>query len=134
MTTDAKPPLRSEQKPAVGELVEIVKTVVYALLIALVLRVFLFQPYTIPSASMSPTCTGATTSSSPSGATAGASTRSPSARRCSTAAFLPAPKRGDIIVFKLPRDDHVDYIKRLIGLPGDHIQVPTGQSTSTTSR
>ena len=37
-----------------------------------------------------------------------------------------APTRGDIIVFKLPRDGHTDYIKRLIGLPCDHIQMKVG--------
>ena len=36
------------------------------------------------------------------------------------------PTRGDIIVFKLPRDGKTDYIKRLMGLPGDRIQVRAG--------
>jgi signal peptidase I len=36
------------------------------------------------------------------------------------------PKRGDIVVFKLPRDNQTDYVKRLIGLPGDRIQLRAG--------
>ncbi len=106
---------------------EIVRTVIYALLIALVIRVFLFQPFNIPSGSMMPTLLvgdyifvskyryGYSRHSMP---------------------FSPPvfagrllgqqPKRGDVIVFKLPSDGRTDYIKRLIGLPGDRIQMIDG--------
>ncbi|HEX3407824.1 MAG TPA: signal peptidase I [Caulobacteraceae bacterium] len=111
----------------VAELVEIVKTVVYALLIALVLRVILFQPYTIPSASDEPNLYrgdyiivtkwsyGWSKNSIP---------FSPPLFE-GRILFTP-PKRGDIIVFKLPSSGHIDFIKRLVGLPGDHIQVKHG--------
>jgi signal peptidase I len=111
----------------VAELVEIVKTVVYALLIALVLRVILFQPYTIPSASDEPNLYrgdyiivtkwsyGWSKNSIP---------FSPPLFK-GRILFTP-PKRGDIIVFKLPSSGHVDFIKRLIGLPGDRVQVKAG--------
>ena len=82
----------TRKSTATGEIVEIVKTIIYALLIALVIRVLLFQPFTIPSASMEP-----------------------------------GLRQGDyIIVFKYPPDTHKDYIKRLVGLPGDRIQVRQG--------
>ena len=112
----------------VGELVEIVKTVVYALLIALVLRVLLFQPYTIPSASDEPNLYrgdyiivtkwsyGWSRHSIPF-----------SPPLFSGRLFFTPPKRGDIIVFKLPSSGHVDFIKRLVGLPGDRIQLRAGQ-------
>jgi len=120
---------KSEKKLGlVGELVEIVKTVVYALLIALVLRVLLFQPYTIPSASDEPNLYrgdyiivtkwsyGWSRHSIPF-----------SPPLFSGRLLFQPPKRGDIIVFKLPSSGHVDFIKRLIGLPGDHIQLKSGQ-------
>jgi signal peptidase I len=110
-----------------SELVEIIKTVVYALLIAFVIRVVLFQPFTIPSASMEPTlfqgdyiivskfAYGWSRHSLPLSA-------GPFKGRI----LGRQPHRGDIVVFKLPRDNHTDYIKRLIGLPGDRVQVKGG--------
>jgi signal peptidase I len=109
------------------EIFELGKTVVYALLIAFVLRVVLFQPFTIPSASMEPTLLvgdyiivskfayGWGRHSIPLNPPIGASRL-----------LYQAPKRGDIIVFKLPRDGRTDYIKRVVGLPGDRIQVIHG--------
>ena len=113
--------------PANNELVEMFKTVGAALAIALVLRIFLFQPFTIPSASMEPNLLegdyiivtkfsyGYSHHSIPF-----------SPPIFSGRIFERAPQRGDIIVFKLPRDNRTDYIKRLIGLPGDRVQVRQG--------
>jgi signal peptidase I len=124
----AKDAKSAKRQGLVGEMVEIVKTVVYALLIALVLRVVLFQPYTIPSASDEPNLYrgdyiivtkwsyGWSRNSIP------FNPPLPSGRL-----FFTPPKRGDIIVFTLPSSGHVDFIKRLIGLPGDRIQLRSGQ-------
>jgi signal peptidase I len=104
------------------------KVVVEALLIALLVRTFLFQPFNIPSGSMIPTLLigdylfvskysyGYSDHSFP---------FSPSlfAGRI----FGSQPKRGDVVVFKLPRDGQTDYIKRVIGLPGDKIQMKEGR-------
>lgn len=112
---------------AVGEVVEIVKTVVYALLIALVLRIFLFQPFTIPSASMEPNLLKGDyiiVSKYSYGYSRHSIPFSPALFKGRL--FDRAPRRGDIIVFKLPADNHTDYIKRLIGIPGDRVQVRLG--------
>src|SRR3990167_7502868 len=112
---------------AVEETVEIVKTVVYALLIALVLRIFLFQPFTIPSASMEPNLLKGDyiiVSKYSYGYSKHSIPFSPPL--FNGRIFSRAPERGDIIVFKLPSDGHNDYIKRLIGLPGDQVQVKAG--------
>jgi signal peptidase I len=127
MSTASKTGPASARTHANGELIEIGKTILYALLIALVLRVVLFQPFTIPSASMEPTLLegdyiivskysyGFSRYSLP------LSPPGPHGRL-----FMNEPHRGDIIVFKLPRDPRMDYIKRLVGLPGDTVQVRHG--------
>ena len=109
---------------AASETGEIFKTIVFALLIAMVLRIFLFQPFTIPSASMEPNLYE--------GDYIVVSKWSYGFSKHSIPFSPPlfdgrimgsAPKRGDIVVFKLPRDNKTDFIKRVIGLPGDRIQM-----------
>jgi len=112
---------------AAGEVVEIIKTVVYALLIALFLRVIFFQPYTIPSASMEPNLYEGDyiiVSKFSYGWSRHSIPFSPPIFHGRI--FERQPHRGDVIVFKLPRDNHTDYVKRLIGLPGDRIQMKNG--------
>ena len=114
-----------------NEWFEIIRTVIYALLIALILRVLLFQPFTIPSASMEPNLFE--------GDYVVITKYDYGYSRHSFPISLPEsifsgrllarePRRGDVVVFKLPRDTsgRTDYIKRLIGLPGDRIQVKQG--------
>jgi signal peptidase I len=116
-----------EKSGAASEVVEIVKTVVYALLIALVLRVLFFQPFTIPSASMEPNLYQGDyiiVSKYSYGYSRHSIPFSPPI--FSGRIFERAPQRGDIVVFKLPRDGHTDYVKRVIGLPGDRIQMKQG--------
>jgi signal peptidase I len=128
MTSAADTAEASERQPAAHEeWVEIGKTIVYALLIALVLRILLFQPFTIPSASMEPTLLQGDyiiVSKFSYGYSRHSIPFSPPIFHGRL--FGHAPSRGDVIVFKLPRDGHTDYIKRLIGLPGDRVQVKHG--------
>ena len=124
---DRKARRREAAGKAGSETAEVVKTIVFALLIAMVLRIFLFQPFTIPSASMEPNLYE--------GDYIVVSKWSYGYSRHSIPFSPPifdgrilgkAPQRGDIVVFKLPRDDKTDFIKRVIGLPGDRIQVREG--------
>ena len=121
---DRKARRREVAGKAGSETAEVVKTIVFALLIAMVLRIFLFQPFTIPSASMEPNLYE--------GDYIVVSKWSYGYSRHSIPFSPPifdgrimgkAPQRGDIVVFKLPRDDKTDFIKRVIGLPGDRIQM-----------
>ncbi|WP_439574938.1 signal peptidase I [Phreatobacter sp.] len=111
-----------------GGLGETVRVVIHALLIALVIRTFLFQPFNIPSGSMKETLLigdhlfvskyayGYSRYSIPF-----------SPNLFSGRIWGAEPKRGDVVVFRLPREPDVDYIKRVIGLPGERIQMIAGQ-------
>ena len=107
-----------------GGVLDTVRTVIYAVLIALFVRTVAYEPFNIPSGSMIPTLLvgdylfvskfsyGYSRYSLPFGVPL-----------FSGRIFFTPPQRGDVVVFKLPRDPSVDYIKRVIGLPGDRIQV-----------
>tara|TARA_B100000035_G_scaffold265161_1_gene237428 strand:- start:2826 stop:3560 length:735 start_codon:yes stop_codon:yes gene_type:complete len=104
-------------------IIDNIKTLFYALLIAIIIRSFLIQPFYIPSSSMEPSLLvgdrlfvtkytyGYSKHSFP---------FSPPV--LNKRIFFSQPERGDVIVFKTPADNRTDYIKRLIGLPGDKIQ------------
>ena len=116
------------KKKASGGFLETVKTIVYAVLIALVVRTVAYEPFNIPSGSMIPTLLV--------GDYLFVSKFSYGYSRYSLPFGLPlfsgrilarSPHRGDVAVFKLPTDPSTDYIKRIVGLPGDHIQMRHGQ-------
>mgnify|MGYP001209661011 CR=1 FL=1 len=100
----------------------------YAILAALVIRSFLYEPFSIPSGSMYPNLKvgdylfvskfsyGFSRNSLPF-----------SIPLIPGRIFYKEPKRGDIVVFKTPEDNRTDYIKRLIGLPGDKISMQSNQ-------
>jgi signal peptidase I len=105
---------------------EVILTVIYALLIALVIRSLLFEPFNIPSGSMTPTLlTGDYVFVSK--FSYGYSRYSfPLAPGFIHGRFFSSlPKRGDVAVFINPHTGE-DYIKRIVGLPGDKIQVVHG--------
>ena len=104
------------------------KTLFGALIIAVLIRSLLFQPFYIPSSSMEPTLlVGDRIFVSK--YTYGYSKHSfPFSPNFSNNRFFSKmPERGDLIVFKTPSDNRTDYIKRLIGLPGDTIQFINGE-------
>lgn len=110
-----------------GSTRDTIRVIIHALILALIVRVFLFQPFNIPSGSMIPTLLigdylfvskysyGYSRYSFPFGFDL-----------FSGRVWASEPKRGDVVVFKLPRDNETDYIKRVIGLPGDKVQMRAG--------
>jgi signal peptidase I len=110
-----------------GGAFETIKTVLYAMLIAGFVRTVAYEPFNIPSGSMIPTLLigdylfvskfsyGYSRYSMPFGI-------GPGGGRI----FEKAPQRGDVVVFKKPPENKIDYIKRVVGLPGDHIQMIGG--------
>jgi signal peptidase I len=106
---------------------ETLRVIFHALIIALVIRTFLFQPFNIPSGSMKATLLVGDylfVSKYSYGYSHYSFPFSPPV--FSGRIFGSEPQRGDVVVFRLPKDDSTDYIKRVIGLPGDHIQVREG--------
>ena len=120
-------PTALTRKRSAGGILDTIKTIVYAVLIALVVRTVAYEPFNIPSGSMVPTLLvgdylfvskfsyGYSRYSLPLGLPL-----------FSGRIFFHSPERGDVVVFKLPTDNSTDYIKRVIGLPGDHIQMKNG--------
>ena len=109
------------------KIIENFKTLIYALIISLIIRSFFYQPFYIPSSSMEPELlVGDRLFVSK--YTYGYSRHSLpfSPKIYNKRIFEKDPERGDVIVFKLPADNRTDYIKRLIGLPGDSIQFISG--------
>ncbi len=118
---------KQREKRKEGGIAETVRVIFHALIIALVIRTFLFQPFNIPSGSMMATLLigdylfvskysyGYSRYSFPFGP-----------NLFSGRIWSAEPTRGDVVVFKLPRDNETDYIKRVIGLPGDEIQMIHG--------
>jgi signal peptidase I len=118
----------SKAKTKSGGWVENIKTIVYAGLIAIGIRTVAYEPFNIPSGSMIPTLLVGDylfVSKYSYGYSRFSLPFSPDL--FNGRIFGRLPKRGDVAVFKYPRDDTTDYIKRIVGLPGDHIQVKQGQ-------
>jgi signal peptidase I len=117
----------TDEKHKEGGFSESIRVVFQALLIALVIRTLLFQPFNIPSGSMKGTLLIGDylfVSQYSYGYSHFSLPLSPPL--FSGRIFGAAPARGDVVVFRLPRDDTTDYIKRVIGLPGDRIQMVDG--------
>ena len=118
-------PSKPEEKESIGE---VARSGLIAILLALIVRTFLFEPFNIPSSSMVPNLLvgdylfiskysyGYSRHSFPFGI-AGFEGRI-------KAEF---PGRGDVIVFKLPTNTNVDYVKRLVALPGETVQMINGR-------
>jgi signal peptidase I len=119
---------RTGKKDGFGELV---KTIVYALLIAGLFRTILFQPFWIPSGSMKDTLLIGDYLFISKYAYGYSAASCPTVFGVNLCPFLSGrilaeqPERGDVIVFKHPRTGE-DYIKRLVGLPGETIQMRSG--------
>ena len=125
-----KRPEKEDQPSAIDkeEIGEFAKTAIIAILLALLIRTFLYEPFNIPSGSMLPTLQvgdylfvskpayGYSRYSFPFGL-AHFEGRMAEAK----------PERGDVVVFKLPSNPSIDYIKRIVGMPGDTVQVIRGR-------
>jgi len=118
----------SPEKGAESEWMELMKTAFWAILLALTIRATIAEPFNIPSGSMKPTLLvgdylfvskfayGYSQYSFPFGII-----------KFDGRIMGSEPEQGDVAVFKLPTDNKTDYIKRVIGMPGDTLQMKNGR-------
>ena len=121
--------IKKKDKKKESSFFEFLKTIFYAVIIAVIFRSLFFEPYNIPSGSMLPNLLigdylfvskysyGYSRYSFPFGIVPLPENR----------VFASEPKRGDVAVFKLPSNTNINYIKRVMGLPGDKIQMKSGK-------
>ena len=112
-----------------GKIALVVVAVILAipLFSPIVFRTFLYQPFYIPAGSMMPTVLVGDSLFVSKYAYGYSRYSMPfSPRLFSGRIFGSVPERGDVVVFRMPKDDSVDYIKRVVGLPGDTIQMQQG--------
>ena len=121
-------PLSTEKTEKRGSVIgETVSVIVQALLLAVVLRTFLYQPFSIPSGSMKPSLLIGDYLFVSKFSYGYSKYSIPFAPDLFEGRIWSAePKRGDIAVFKYPPNPNIDYIKRVIGLPGDKLQMVGG--------
>jgi signal peptidase I len=104
-----------------------VASFVPAPIIAVLIRTFLFQPFDMPSSSMMPTLLVGDYFFASKYAYGYTHYSVPFSPRLFSGRLLGSePQRGDVVVFRLPKDDSTDYVKRIVGLPGDRIQMIDG--------
>jgi signal peptidase I len=110
-----------------NSIIDNLKTLFYALIIALIIRSLFVQPFYIPSSSMEPNLLVGDRLFVTKYSYGYSKHSFPFSPNIFVGRFLfSEPKRGDVVVFKTPADNRTDYIKRLIGLPGDEIQFIDG--------
>jgi signal peptidase I len=98
------------------------------LVLVIAFRTLLFQPFNIPAGSMKPTLLVGDYIFVSKYAYGYSHYSLPYSPRLFSGRILASePRRGDVVVFRLPKDDKTDYVKRIVGLPGDRIQMKEGQ-------
>jgi signal peptidase I len=130
MTSAEAPAVR--QRGVLGTLLLVIVLVPLAIAVLLspfLIRTFLFQPFNIPAGSMKPTLFVGDyifVSKYSYGYNRYSFPLSPPLALISGRVFASEPERGDVVVFRLPKDPAIDYVKRVIGMPGDRIQMING--------
>jgi len=130
MTT--APAQATRQRGVLGTLILVVLLIPLLILLLaspLLIRTFLFQPFSTPSGSLKPTLLVGDymfVSKYSYGYTRYSFPFSPPLALISGRTFASEPERGDVVVFRLPKDPSTDYVKRVVGLPGERIQMING--------